>query len=196
MCPTLWNPMDCSLPGSSIHGIFQAKVLEWVAISFSKGSSQPRDRTQVSCIAGRHFTIWATWGVALAYWHNYELVIQRPPNRDQKQCVKQVTKNRVNKWTAGTAMVPNNNLQRSNSCRTYPKPKVNQSFWMCVQSLSYKGAQEVFLIIKNNFWRGNNMLHRCLHSQYKFLWLYNRIDSWNKSQTISHIYWEVILIFK
>ena len=52
--------MDCSLPGSSVHGIFQARVLEWVAISFSRGSSQVRDRTQVSRIAGRCFTLWAT----------------------------------------------------------------------------------------------------------------------------------------
>ena len=44
------NPMDCSLPGSSIHEIFQARVLEWVAISFSRGSSWPRDRTQVSAL--------------------------------------------------------------------------------------------------------------------------------------------------
>ena len=54
-CPTLCNPVDCSPPGSSIHGIFQARVLEWVAISFSRGSSWPRDRTWVSRIAGRHF---------------------------------------------------------------------------------------------------------------------------------------------
>ena len=47
-CPTLCDPMDCSLPGSSLHGILQARVLEWVAISFSRGSSQPRDRTQGS----------------------------------------------------------------------------------------------------------------------------------------------------
>ena len=52
--------MDCSLPGFSVHGIFQARVLEWVAISFSKESSWPRDRTQVSCIADRCFTLWAT----------------------------------------------------------------------------------------------------------------------------------------
>ncbi|WP_284801374.1 hypothetical protein, partial [Aerococcus urinae] len=55
-CPTLSDPMDCSLLGSSIHGIFQAIVLEWTAISFSSGSSQPRDRTQVSCISGEFFT--------------------------------------------------------------------------------------------------------------------------------------------
>ena len=59
-CPTVCDPTDCSLPGSSIHGIFQARVLEWVAISFSRGSSWPRDRTWVSHTAGRLFTIWAT----------------------------------------------------------------------------------------------------------------------------------------
>ena len=50
------NPIDCSLPGFSVHGILQARILEWVAISFSRGSSQPRNRTRVSCIAGTLFT--------------------------------------------------------------------------------------------------------------------------------------------
>ena len=50
-CLTLCDPMDCSLQGSSIHGIFQARILGWVAISFSRGSSPPRDWTRVSCIA-------------------------------------------------------------------------------------------------------------------------------------------------
>ena len=58
--PTLCDPMDCSLSGSSVHGILQARILEWVAIPFSKGSSWPKDQTQVSCIAGRLFTIWTT----------------------------------------------------------------------------------------------------------------------------------------
>ena len=52
--------MDCSPPGFSVHGVFQARILEWVAISFSGGSSPPRDRTQVLRIAGRRFTLWAT----------------------------------------------------------------------------------------------------------------------------------------
>ena len=56
LCPTLCNPMDCSPPGSSIHGILQARIVEWVAISFSRGSSQPRDQTCISCITGRFFT--------------------------------------------------------------------------------------------------------------------------------------------
>ena len=59
-CPTLCDPMDCSLPGSSVHGILQARILEPVDISFSRGSSQSRDQTQVSCIAGRCFNLWAT----------------------------------------------------------------------------------------------------------------------------------------
>ena len=58
--PTLCDPVDCSLPGSSVHGIFQAIVLEWIAISFSRGSSQPQDWTRVSHIVDRRFTIWAT----------------------------------------------------------------------------------------------------------------------------------------
>ena len=59
-CPTLCNPLDCSPPGSSVHGIFQARILEWVTISFSRRSSWLRDWTQVSCIVGRCFTVWAT----------------------------------------------------------------------------------------------------------------------------------------
>ena len=60
LCPTLSDPMDCSPPGSSVHGISQARILEWAVIPFSRGSSQPRDQTQVSRIAGRLLTLWAT----------------------------------------------------------------------------------------------------------------------------------------
>ena len=56
-CPTLCDPMYYSPPGFSVHGILQARMLEWVAISFSRGSSGPKNQTQVSCIAGRFFTI-------------------------------------------------------------------------------------------------------------------------------------------
>ena len=60
LCPILCNPVDYSPPGSSVHGILQARILQQVAISFSRGSSWSRDRTWVSCIAGRFFTSWAT----------------------------------------------------------------------------------------------------------------------------------------
>ena len=60
LCPPLCNSMDCSLPDSSVYGILQARILEWVAIPFSRGSSPPRDQTPVSWTAGRVFTVWAT----------------------------------------------------------------------------------------------------------------------------------------
>ena len=56
-CLTLCDPVDCSPPGFSVHGILQARILKWVTISFSRGSSQPRDRTQVSRIGGRRFNL-------------------------------------------------------------------------------------------------------------------------------------------
>ena len=59
-CPILCDPVDCSPPGPSVHEILQARILEKVAISSSRGFSPPRDQTQVSCIAGRFFTVWAT----------------------------------------------------------------------------------------------------------------------------------------
>ena len=68
--PTLCDPMDCSPPGSSVHWVSQARILEWVAISFSRGSSQFRNQTHVSCIACRFFTDWTTREAAL-----YSLVI-------------------------------------------------------------------------------------------------------------------------
>ena len=82
-CLTLCDPMDCSPPGSSLYGILQARILEWVVIHFFTGSSQPReDQTWVSHIAGRFFTIWATREapnialgeikcVWLSIWHGY-----------------------------------------------------------------------------------------------------------------------------
>ena len=70
VCLTLCDPVDCSPPGSSVHRILQARILEWVAIPFSRGSPWSRDWTHVSCSAGRFFTIWATRaGVKLAILH-------------------------------------------------------------------------------------------------------------------------------
>ena len=68
LCPTRCDPVDCNSPGFSVHGILQARILEWIAISFSRGSSRPRDGNWISCIAGRYFIIWAIklWGI-LAY---------------------------------------------------------------------------------------------------------------------------------
>ena len=79
LCPTLCDPMDCSLSVSSIHGIFQARILEWVTISFSRRSSQPRDCTWVSHIVGRWFTIWAT--------RNQEFLTNKLESTDQLEAL-------------------------------------------------------------------------------------------------------------
>ena len=67
-CPTPCDPMDCSPPGFSVHGISQARILEWVAISYSRGSSWPRDQTQVSCIGRRILYHWATGEASSRGW--------------------------------------------------------------------------------------------------------------------------------
>ena len=92
--PTLCDHMDCSLPGSFIHGIFQARLLEWIAISFSRGSSQPRDWTRVSQIAGRHFTIWATREALYDHiWYNNSLKYFYPHFSDENTLAR--------KWQLG-----------------------------------------------------------------------------------------------
>ena len=68
LCPALCDPVDCSPPASSVHGILQAGILEWVAIPFSWGSSWPSDRSWVSCVAVKFFTIWATREVYIKHY--------------------------------------------------------------------------------------------------------------------------------
>ena len=89
----LCNPMDSRLPGSSVHGIFQGKILDWVAVSFSRGSSWPRDQTQVSCIAGGRFTVWATTEghVYLSiYTHTHTLFFRFPSHLDYQRILTRV----------------------------------------------------------------------------------------------------------
>ena len=80
-CPTLSDPMDCSPPSSSTHGIFQARILEWVATAFSWGSSRPRDKTWVSHITGRFFTVWATppliFSISFSSSHTFPLYLNK-----------------------------------------------------------------------------------------------------------------------
>ena len=86
-CPILCDSMDCSPPGSSVHGTLQARILQWVAMPSSRGSSQPRDQTQVSCIVDRFFTIWTTREA-----HNYPITVKKEDLRWSKDLKKP-------KWT-------------------------------------------------------------------------------------------------
>ena len=74
-CPMLCDPMDCGPPGSSVHGVLQGRILEWIAMPFSRESSQPRNQMWASHTAGRLFTVWAT-RVALKLWYcNYDILL-------------------------------------------------------------------------------------------------------------------------
>ena len=108
LCPTLCDPMDCSLPGASVHGILQERILEWVAVPFSRGSSQPRDRTQVSelqadsllpeppgkpknvgvgslsLLEGILLTQELNWGLLHWRWILYQLSCQGSPHADNE----------------------------------------------------------------------------------------------------------------
>ena len=88
-CPTLCNPMDYNPSVSSVHGIFQARILEWVAISFSRGSSWPRYQTRVSYIAGRLCTIWATREAQIQKEIYHQLVINNMFLKYKKNFIKQ-----------------------------------------------------------------------------------------------------------
>ena len=74
LCPTLYDPIDCSPPGSSVHGILQARILEWVASSFSRWSSQPKDQTWVSCITDGFFYPLSHQGNPKLISRSYKLV--------------------------------------------------------------------------------------------------------------------------
>ena len=87
-CPTLCDPMDCSPLDVSVHGILQARILDWAAFPFYRGSSWPRDRTQVSCTAGRFFAIWATREAhddcnKVQYWRQWFRAVVIPLQRHQ-----------------------------------------------------------------------------------------------------------------
>jgi len=75
-CPTLCDPADCSLSGFSVHGILQARILEGIAIPFSRGTSPPGNRTLIFCIPGRFLTVWAT-GKSLCQIHTSQ---EKPHN--------------------------------------------------------------------------------------------------------------------
>ena len=87
LCPTLYDPIDGSPPGSLVPGILQARILEWIAISFSRGSSWPRDRTQVSHIVARLLTVWAT---REALYMPYAFCKYLPANRNPESWNSQV----------------------------------------------------------------------------------------------------------
>ena len=121
-CPTLCESMDWSPPGSSVDGILLARILEWVAIPFSRGSSLSRDWTQVSCIADRIFTIWATREARLPKEEGFskETIIPKP-------CVPSWL---VSHGTSGTCLLATHPLPRRGAwdwCRKWEELEMSKT---------------------------------------------------------------------
>ena len=119
--------MDCSLPDSFVHGIFQARALEWVAISFSRGSSQPWDRTLVSCISGRRFTVLSHQGLK----SKTRLLLKKAVTKGEFQGEwaapapgLPATQPEVTDWSQGAQVPPVDTVQRfpAESWSTHPAP--------------------------------------------------------------------------
>ena len=116
-CPTLCGPMDCSPPGFSVLWILQAKVLEWVAMPSSRGSSQPRDRTQVSCIAGGFFTISPIREALMFPTSTYKELLKKSP------CVSRVVFHPIHAW--------GNDLTSSSPCALRQASVFSSVEWEC-----------------------------------------------------------------
>ena len=140
----LWNPMDYRLPGSSVHGILQARTLEWAGVPFSRGSSQPRDRIPVSHIAGRFFTVRATSEVLNAKERSNYCTIALISNASK--VMLKILQARDNMWTKNFQMFkldlekaeePEIELPTSTGSqksKRIPEKHLLQLYWLC-QSL-------------------------------------------------------------
>ena len=98
---TLCDPMDYSSPGSSVHGILQARILAWVAYAFLQGSSHPRDRTWISCdscTAGGFFIVWATWEALMGAYKSPILAAFWNWNHQENHTVQICNNFTSNKW--------------------------------------------------------------------------------------------------
>ena len=116
-CPILGNPIGCIPPHSSVLGISQARILEWVTIPFSRGSSPPRDLTRVSCTAGRFFTVWAT--------REQILISRKKADRNQRSEPRPFPSARLFYSVASLHSLPGDVLVAKQACL----PSSQLSFW-------------------------------------------------------------------
>ena len=139
--------MDCSLPDFSVHGIFQARVLEWVTISFSRGSSWPRSWTRVSRIAGRRFTVWAT---------------------REAQCDPIDIKKRVRKWSWITLCLNWTNSLNRNYDLIQEKIDNLEKKILCVGFMPCNLKTYLFLSFFNGFLKIFYIKDHIIHRQFYF----------------------------
>ena len=177
--------MDCSPPDSSNHGISQARILEWVAILFSRGSSPSRDQSWVSCIAGRFFAIWATKeapGYSVKVKVKVSVTQPRPTLWDPMDCsppgssVHETLQARILEWVAIS-------LSRGSS-----RPR--DWTWVShvtdrLYRLSHQGGTRILCITCNEWWE-----KKIQKSYWKAL---GKVIKWISLSPISTGLWELLL---
>ena len=145
LCPTLCDPTDCSLQGSSVHEIFQARIPEWGAVAFSRGSSQPKDRTRVSRIVGRRLTVWA---------------IREAGNTIVKVKVKSLSHIWLfaTPWTVAHQAPPSMGFSRQEYCSGFPLPSLGDRIFLT------QGSNSGLLHYRQTLYRLSHQGRRVIHS--------------------------------
>ena len=178
-CLTLCNPTDCSPPGSSVHGISQARILEWVAMPSSKGSSWPRDQTRVPCIVGRFLIVWATRETPQKVWRflkssqwrrsfKGKQKSQNPKELIQRFDYANIKKKKI--CMANTSMgkvTKTNDRPRTNICNTYHKGLISSIHKGSITELgSITPPKGLWAKVIQRKLRGSSKIH--------FKWYYRR----------------------
>ena len=158
-CLTLCHPMACSPPGSPVHGIFQARILEWVAISFSRASSQPRDWTHISCIGRQILYHWVTWEAR-------DATLQVKPVEKLEGgafILSKVPKTEIHElclwymwWTADSINLEVNLIAKKHNQKVDARNNVC-CHWLCLTSYCKKKIRKMILLIakvKGKIFRG------------------------------------------
>ena len=141
------NPIDCTLPGSSVHGILQARILEWVAISFYRESFWPRDQTQVSCIAVRLFSNWAMREAHPRQEHWSGLPFSSPMHESEKWKWEVNVKSLSRVWLLAT---PWTAAYQAAPCMGFSR----QEYWSGVPSPSLENLLKEIITEKFGIWGG------------------------------------------
>ena len=144
-CPTLCDPMDYNPPGSSVHEILQARVLEWVSISFSRGSSQPRDWIRVSWTAGRFFTNWAIREALFSVYIKlsvFEIFTHGPKNvfdnsKSMVNKIKQIYHIKAIKYSICSHIMLKKSCKKVNHVVTFSTPKYSHTDFLRYPHASY-----------------------------------------------------------
>ena len=164
-CVWLCDTMDCGAPGSSVHGVLQARILEWVDIPFSRGSSQIRDRTQASCIAGRFFSVWAIRETCSIYRTSYQKLFG---NANKHVLELQLHKTTENNWA--TEVLKSQGKAKKSTNLIPLVPLHSSAICYYAKGPSYSG-------ISTQLWKWKNYKYRLMRYLFSYCSVTSSVSS-------------------